>query len=214
MLFDYVHIIEYIKLCNNSFITYTTLLDIMYHIKKDKRSQKSARIITDTVMEILKVKKFEDMTISDIEKKSYIARSTFYRLFDNTTDVLAYKCDQIFEELNAIHAHFSCKTLEEIMILTGEYWMQNAMILEVLSRSAYQNMLQESFERHFPKVVENFLGKEKKNSIACDPYLSALITSIISTSLLTWIKQGKKESSVELWKKITESYKSLLFIMK
>lgn len=186
----------------------------MYHIKTDKRSQKSARIITDAVMEILKAKNFKDMTISDIEKRSYIARSTFYRLFDNTMDVLVYKCDQIFDELNTIHSHYSYKTLEEIMILTGEYWMQNAIILEILHRSVYQNILQESFERHFPKMIENFLGEEKKNSIVCDAYLSAFITSMISTALLTWVKEGKKETSVELWKKLTEAYKSLLFLMR
>ena len=185
----------------------------MYHIKSDKRSQKSAKLITEAVMNILEEKNFEDMTITDIERKSFVARSTFYRLFDNTLDVLTYKCDLIFLELNTLHKESKQKTLEEIMILAGDYWMKNSQILEILTNSGHQSILQKSFERHFQNTVRNFLGDDKDVHIVNDPYISAMITSLITSALLTWHNQGRKENAKELWERIKSNYKMLSFMM-
>ena len=71
----------------------------MYHIKKDKRSQTSARLISEGLTKCLQKKDFSKITITDIQKESYVGRATFYRLFDKLPDVLAYQCDQVFEDV-------------------------------------------------------------------------------------------------------------------
>lgn len=183
----------------------------MYHIKKDKRAIKSAKIITDSVMEILKVKSFDDLTITDIEKKCFVARSTFYRLFDNTVDVLAYKCDLIFGELITMHHENEYKSVDEIMILAGEYWMKNSQILEILYKSGHQNILQEAFERNFDRIRACFPVSQEGE---INPYVSAVITSLISTGLIKWVELGKKGTPEELWTELREAYRSIQFLMK
>jgi len=71
----------------------------MYHIKKDKRTQKSSELIYEGLIKCLETKDFTKITISDIEKYSTVSRATFYRLFDSLEDILSMKCDYCFKEV-------------------------------------------------------------------------------------------------------------------
>lgn len=64
----------------------------MYHIKADKRSLASARLISQGLNRLLQAKDFDSITVTDIVNEAGVGRATFYRLFDNTTDVLTYSC--------------------------------------------------------------------------------------------------------------------------
>ena len=68
----------------------------MYHIKNDVRSQKSAKFISEGLQKCLAYKTFSEITITDVLRASYVGRATFYRLFDNLSDVLAYLCIPTF----------------------------------------------------------------------------------------------------------------------
>lgn len=71
----------------------------MYHVKDGKRTKESARLIVGGLHECLKMKKFESITVTDVQKQSTVGRATFYRLFDSVSDVLAYEFDEEFSKL-------------------------------------------------------------------------------------------------------------------
>lgn len=71
----------------------------MFHIKPDKRSQTSAKLIVGGLYACLAVKPFSGISISDIQRESSVGRATFYRLFDTVTDVLEYECDNVFRNM-------------------------------------------------------------------------------------------------------------------
>ncbi len=170
----------------------------MYHIKEDKRAKKSAELIANAVMDLMERKDFDDITITDIEKKSSVARSTFYRLFDNTTDVLAYLCDRTFDAILNIHAQHLGKSMRDILIYTGEYWMENDLILRVIEKSGYQKILAESFARHLPETIEYSFHGQIEKLPETNEYSAPILVSIISSSLLTWVKTGRKETAEQL----------------
>ena len=60
----------------------------MYHISKDKRALQSSELIYNGLLECIKKKPFDQISVSDLQKASGVARSTFYRAFDNISDVL------------------------------------------------------------------------------------------------------------------------------
>ena len=70
----------------------------MYHIKHDKRVYKSANLICDGLAEMLKVKSYDEISITDVCNINGIARTTFYRLFGTLDDVLLYQFDNLFEQ--------------------------------------------------------------------------------------------------------------------
>ena len=61
----------------------------MYHISKDKRAVQSSELIYKGLLECIKKKPFDQITVSDLQKVSGVARTTFYRAFDNISDVLS-----------------------------------------------------------------------------------------------------------------------------
>lgn len=71
----------------------------MYHIKNDKRCQKSAARIGEAFRTVLAGKQLSEITVTDIQKASGVGRSTFYRLFDNIDDVLLYVAEDEFHGL-------------------------------------------------------------------------------------------------------------------
>lgn len=60
----------------------------MFHVHADKRTQGSAKKISSALTELMRTKNFEQITITDLQRKIGIARTTFYRSFDNLVDVL------------------------------------------------------------------------------------------------------------------------------
>lgn len=171
----------------------------MYHIKSDKRSQKSAQLITDAFLELTENKSFQDITITDIERESGVARSTFYRLFDNTVDVLSYRCDQVFQNLIEYHTTHIPEGMDSVMQSAGGYWMHNSPLLEAVYKSGHQDILIESFNRNYPKIMDAYHRPSKPDNAVYQDYYSSLLSSLISSSLLTWVKNGRKESPEELW---------------
>ena len=49
----------------------------MYHIKDDKRCEKSTELIISSVMELTKEKTLNEITISDVQERSTVSRATF-----------------------------------------------------------------------------------------------------------------------------------------
>lgn len=171
----------------------------MYHIKTDKRSLKSAQLITDAFLLLTTHKNFQDITISDIERESGVARSTFYRLFDNTVDILDYKCDLVFKNLIELHVHHLPEDITSIMQYAGICWMKNEQLLEVITESGHQEVLLNSFQNNLEKILELFYDKLPDIQPVYQKYYLTLLSSMISGTLITWAKRGGKESPETLW---------------
>lgn len=66
--------------------------------------------------------------MSDVQRASTVGRSTFYRLFDNTADVLAYLCDWIFEQAGREYAQLSKLTVDETTLRFICIWMEDTLV--------------------------------------------------------------------------------------
>ena len=169
----------------------------MYHIKNDKRAQKSAQLIANAILDLAEQKPYKSITITDIEKASTVARSTFYRLFDNTADVLTYLCDSAFAELAALHAGQSEKGIQ-LTYQAGAYWMQHHKLLEIIVKAGYQHIFVESFTRHYPLFLANNLLELPPVQDKDSKYAVSIAVSIFASALLTWTETGKQETIEEL----------------
>ena len=107
----------------------------MYHIKPDKRSQTSAKLICDAMLRCLDEKPFSEITIVDLQKESTVGRSTFYRLFDRTEDVLEYLYEQRIQEIyNGYHLLSEDKRPSFTLYILNDLYA-NSSVLEVLIRN-------------------------------------------------------------------------------
>lgn len=71
----------------------------MYHVKQDKREQKSADQLVAAAERIILNRQPQKLTVTLICKESGVARSTFYRLFDTPDDLLQFGADRILDSV-------------------------------------------------------------------------------------------------------------------
>lgn len=167
----------------------------MYHIKADKRAQRSASLIKQGLYQCLKKKEFTNITIADILKESTVGRATFYRLFDSASDVLQYACDLMFTQINdKTNGNFTPK---EAMLLDIKTFMPHDLLLETLINSQKINII---YDAQYQQIERNTFFKSSQNLSAeqQDFYFSTLTYLLVST-LSTWIKHDKKETAAELF---------------
>lgn len=147
----------------------------MYHIKNDKRALDSALTIYRSIRHLCKKKNLADVSITDIKEECGVSRSTFYRNFDNISDVLEWKLDSFFKE-------FLEKKSGDSITYFFTYWNDHSDLIYLLTK---QN------EDIIKTVMKNNLSR-KDNVL--DEYLLELKVSIMTSLLCKWVYRGKKES--------------------
>lgn len=175
----------------------------MYHIKKDKRSEKSANYIYSGLIKCLKSKPYKDITITEIQQTSYVGRATFYRLFDSKDDVLLWKCDQAFKEVFE-KALKSVKPMsQEFLLMFFDFWYHHASILKILVSAKKIGIIYQCCYNNAKDLFETFTPDYGITEKEHDYYLSMLIGSFIAL-LIRWIINKRKETPQELVELITK----------
>lgn len=175
----------------------------MYHISKDKRALQSSELIYNGLLECIKKKPFDQITVSDLQKASGVARSTFYRAFDNISDVLYWKCDTCFYE---VLGNYHPKLFQGEIDLARhyfQYWMNHNDILELLIQINRQDIIYACHMKNADILQEKF-GKIPDIRMEHGNYFIAIRTGFTISILTTWLKGGRKENADELVKIIEE----------
>lgn len=162
----------------------------MFHIKNDKRSQRSAALVVGGLKKCLESKKFEDVTVTDIQKASTVGRATFYRLFDRTEDVLAYCCDagvrRIISEL--------LKSGNPTMKRLHEYMIEYSGIYELIMASRREHILYNCLYKYKNEIASVMKTDPSDDNI----YFTSILTGIVISVVGAWINNGRKETADEL----------------
>ena len=116
----------------------------MYHVSEDKRAVKSAQLIWEGLEKCLQEKELKAVRVSDINKKSYVSRATFYRLFDSIQDVLVYECDSIFTEIAMEMSKGSFSSSKELFLFFIRQWLSQRTLLKALVENNLTNILYET----------------------------------------------------------------------
>ena len=102
----------------------------MIHIQQDPRAVRSAGLIADGLTACLARMPFGEVTVTAVCRAAGVGRSTFYRLFDNTADVLDYRCGQVFTAMP--DAPEEPPALRFIRL-----WMDNRVLLQAILESGH-----------------------------------------------------------------------------
>ena len=161
----------------------------MYHIANDKRARASAGLVLDALEECLKQKNYDLITITDVCRVSTVSRATFYRLFDNMDDVLAYKIE-LFEE--EFESEIEGKDIREIMESFLSRWMEHPEALDILIHIHREDILYECHRKRAENISRHFLKTEVTE------FHISILTQILISVLTTWARNGKKETPAEM----------------
>lgn len=174
----------------------------MFHLKKDIRAERSAKMLYDALMEELETKPFEKVTVSDISQRSTVSRATFYRNFDEIVDLLYWKCNQEFKEVltGFVHSDPDLKKEDVLLEYVLRFWMEpdRTKLLEILMNTGRIDIIYNSFVNNAGIIIE-FL-RENHIPMSTDNYefFISVRAGFFVGIIRGWIANGKKQTPKEL----------------
>lgn len=177
----------------------------MYHIKQDKRAEKSAQLIGQGVLELLAGRRIEDISISEIERKTGITRATFYRSFDRVEDVPEYLCDIMFDEIQEKILNNHCTSRQELIVDFISAWMEKKTLIMSLAGSGNLYLLCNAHTKKL-SLVKQMLRTDMNVSEKELDYVCYLLAYIMPMAMDIWVAHGQKESARELYAHMRRAY--------
>ena len=171
----------------------------MYHIKNDKRCIKSAARIGEALRELLTEKPLSEITVTDIQKMSGTGRSTFYRLFDNTDDVLLYLVEGEFLDMVNDYREMDWTDFTEHLIRS--IMSESRVILNVTS-SGKMHVISRALRNDLTQVAE--ADSYKIDNLS--RYMIAVFIGGCISLVTTWDETGREESVDELARMMRKAF--------
>ncbi len=169
----------------------------MYHISNDKRAKQSSELIYEGLVTCLKHKNFDEITVTDLQKASGVARTTFYRAFDNISDILYWKCDLCFNEILGSFTEEEFRDEISLVRRYFSYWTEHKDILELLMKINRYDIIYACHMNGAHAMQEKF-GVLPAFEIKHSNYFLAIRTGFTISILTEWLQGGSKESLDEI----------------
>ncbi|ANZ64981.1 hypothetical protein AYR62_13445 [Secundilactobacillus paracollinoides] len=174
----------------------------MFHIKDDIRAQRSAQLLYNGLMTLLDTKPFTQITVSDLSRESTVGRTTFYRHFDDTIDILTWQCNtHMHDALTNYVADFKPNDETSSLlryVLTSILSPQNVKAWEMLLEMERLDIIYNVFIQNAHIVLECYeqMGLYHPN----DDYAYFVSTRVgFLTGILNgWLHSGKQQTVDEI----------------
>ena len=166
----------------------------MYHIKADIRMYKSADKVLSALTICLKSKSFSAISFTDLQKASGVGRSTIYRLFDTTVDILAYGCDAFAEKVNDRYKNLTNKeelTKRDVALFVFESLYSEHELLYAIMESKREDILARSMQK-----CKQYHAEEDEDVKV--KYHKAVAAAALGAMFRVWLQNGRKETPDEL----------------
>lgn len=169
----------------------------MYHISNDKRVIQSADLIYNGLLQCLEKKSFDQITVTDVQKASGVARTTIYRCFDNLSDILYWRCDLSFREALLFEEPKDIPDEWELMQSYFSYWTAHSDILKLLIDINRQDIIYACHMEN-AELLEQFYGRLPGMDETSSRYFIAIRTGVTISMLKAWLDGGRRETAQEL----------------
>lgn len=163
----------------------------MYHMTANRKKTIVTDRISTAFLELLKEKTFADITVTELVKKAGVARASFYRNFDSTSDVMNYILDDFISRLLLISVpaiQSSDKRVWKDFLFQYIYFLKS-------SEKEYINIRLDNISI----LLNNFINSAREKRKSLYPKASKEIykisgkLSLINGVLLAWKESGMEE---------------------
>lgn len=169
--------------------------------KKNPIAEKSKEKIRTAFLSLLSVKRYEEITISEIAQESGVSRRTFYRNFMSKNEVVRSCCECIFKEYLAYldrDIDYSVNHMIEVFFC---FWKNHTDFLNLLSDNQLLGYLVEASNQYWAEIYNRFClywGEKKKDSEL--EYFLLYHMGGLWNILTKWLYSEKREEPKELEK--------------
>ena len=148
--------------------------------------------IVAATIKLLKEKDHTQISISEIIKLSKVSRASFYRSFKSIEDVLAYQDKKLIKEYTMNYEIKNDTGYEILFYEISKFYKKNKSFYIVVVNQGLSKIIIDSLFINIDK-----LASENKNLNA---YAKTFLSFGIYGTIVTWIKNGMKESPESIYK--------------
>ena len=173
----------------------------MYKLCKTEQSATRQRQLEAGLLEAMKQRRYEDISISDLCQQMQIPRKSFYRYFSSKDGALHAMIDHIlmeFEGISVMTGKGINRTMSEDMEDFFAHWIQHKDLLDVLEKSNLSGILIERaiFHAVQEKIVPSVFFPE--DSAEMQNYITTFGVCGLMSMVVTWHHQGFRKSAQEM----------------
>ncbi len=169
--------------------------------KRDRRSQRTRRLVSSAMLELLSEKGYEAITVQDILDRAGIGRSTFYSHYYDKDDVHASMMEEMIEEMNRRLNERQAGQAFLPSLELFQHIRQDRKHIQAVADSPsggrFWDMLQVALNRQIEKSLKSARKDPKAASVPL-PAVSAYLTGAFLSLLKWWLKAGMPYSPEEM----------------
>lgn len=131
------------------------------------QSEISKKFLANSLVDLLKFKNYEEITVQDIVDKAKMSRMTYYRNFDSVDDILKYYVSNITNDfVHDAYNKYDSKMFKEYMIMLFDHLYEYRDLGNVLLKANKLYFMKEEFEKLFISKSLNYKDKYRCSFIA------------------------------------------------
>lgn len=156
--------------------------------KQDRRSQRTRHLLSEALVELIREKGYNTITVSDIIDRANVGRSTFYAHYRDKDDLLAGELDRVIEVLSLDIPHESYEgnsffsSLGLFRHVGDEYELYKALVW-----SSGVDLLFKHVQKSLSQRIEHGLQASKKEFDVPVSILANFVAGSFLTLLKWWL---------------------------
>lgn len=165
----------------------------------DKRKVENARVIReieDAFFALLNEKNFSEITVTDLIRKSGVARVSYYRNFDSKEDIIRKYFKQLREEIESALEYsaekFGDNLNRHLLAKHLSFYLKEKHNMLILYDNGFGTMMLEEANYY----IEDALGDMPNDSI--ERYRLYFATGAMFNAMIQWLKSGARETPGEM----------------
>lgn len=161
-----------------------------------KRSNETEAYILGALERLLKKKAFAEISITELAKTAGVSRMTFYRYYQNPTEILTHEMSRIMTELTT-KVDFDAMIPHEGLVYIMRFLKVNGDFIKVLVAANEQDMLRDSIAKTLVQLSHHKGQLQDLNSREIAYYARYHSTGLTSV-IVDWITKAGPETPEEL----------------
>lgn len=146
--------------------------------------------ITLALLELLKEKAIDEISISELTKKAQVGRVSFYRNYQTKEDILKEESDRLIKEWGKLYESNPDSSPQMLFPSLFDFYKQHKDFYTILYHAGMSTIIQETIIRTIQ------ITPEMEN---IEAYIKSFWAYGIYGWLIEWMKRGMPESGDELY---------------
>lgn len=148
---------------------------------------RSMKWLQKALLELLKEKKYSQITVKEICSRADLSRQTFYQIFDSKEEVMQYHFSTLFQEFMKECASFQNITISQLTYHFFQFFYKHREFIEILISDNLIYLLEQQFSVYVQKID---LFRILNTTEAHPDYTAAYVSGALTQILIHWFDQS------------------------